>query len=72
MSAVMNKTKKQNETLRHDWTIDEIAALFEMPFNDLLFEAQTTHRRNFDANAVQVSTLLSIKTGKCSATKCAL
>ena len=66
MSAVMNKTKKQNETLRHDWTIDEITALFEMPFNDLLFEAQTTHRRNFDANAVQVSTLLSIKTGKCS------
>ncbi len=66
MSAVMNKTTKQNETLRHDWTIDEITALFEMPFNDLLFEAQTTHRRNFDANAVQVSTLLSIKTGKCS------
>jgi len=66
MSAVMNKTTKQNEILRHDWTIDEIAALFEMPFNDLLFEAQTTHRRNFDANAVQVSTLLSIKTGKCS------
>lgn len=66
MSAVMNKTEKQNQTLRHDWTVDEIAALFDMPFNDLLFEAQTTHRKNFDANAVQVSTLLSIKTGKCS------
>ena len=63
MSAVMDK---QKETLRNDWTVDEIAALFDMPFNDLLFEAQTTHRKNFDANAVQVSTLLSIKTGKCS------
>ena len=62
----MNQSNKQNETLRQDWTVDEIAALFELPFNDLLFEAQTTHRKNFDANAVQVSTLLSIKTGKCS------
>ena len=66
MSAVMDKTNKNNETLRHDWTVDDIAALFDKPFNDLLFEAQTTHRKNFDANAVQVSTLLSIKTGKCS------
>lgn len=66
MGAVMNKTENKNETLRHDWTVDQIAALFDMPFNDLLFEAQTTHRKNFDANAVQVSTLLSIKTGKCS------
>lgn len=63
MSAVMNKTSK--ETLRHDWTVEEISALYDMPFNDLLFEAQTIHRKNFDANAVQVSTLLSIKTGKC-------
>lgn len=62
----MNQSNKKNATLRHDWTVDEIAALFDMPFNDLLFEAQTTHRKNFDANAVQVSTLLSIKTGKCS------
>lgn len=66
MSAVMNKTEKSNESLRHDWSVEEITALFEMPFNDLLFNAQTTHRKNFDANAVQVSTLLSIKTGKCS------
>ena len=65
MSAVMNEKNNNNTKLRHDWTVDEIAALFEMPFNDLLFEAQTTHRKNFDANAVQVSTLLSIKTGKC-------
>ncbi|GHA92540.1 biotin synthase BioB [Modicisalibacter luteus] len=50
---------------RHDWTLDEIQALFELPFNDLLFQAQQVHRMHFDANAVQVSTLLSIKTGAC-------
>ena len=50
---------------RHDWTRGEIAALFAMPFNDLLFTAQQIHRRYFDPNEVQVSTLLSIKTGKC-------
>ena len=66
MSAVMNSKENNNEALRHDWSKEEIMALFEMPFNDLLFEAQKTHRKNFDANAVQVSTLLSIKTGKCS------
>ena len=66
MSAVMNKTDKNDTSLRHDWSVEEITALFEMPFNDLLFNAQTIHRKNFDANAVQVSTLLSIKTGKCS------
>jgi biotin synthase len=63
MSAVMNKIGE--ETIRHDWTVEEISKLYDMPFNDLLFQAQTTHRQNFDANAVQVSTLLSIKTGKC-------
>ncbi|MEO6280007.1 biotin synthase BioB [Roseateles sp.] len=47
------------------WTVNEIAALFELPFNDLLFRAQTVHREHFDANAVQLSTLLSIKTGGC-------
>ena len=50
---------------RHDWTLDEIEALFALPFNDLLFKAQCVHRQHFDANAVQVSTLLSIKTGAC-------
>ena len=50
---------------RHDWTREEIARLFDMPFADLIFAAQTVHRRNFDANQVQVSTLLSIKTGGC-------
>jgi biotin synthase len=51
--------------LRHDWTRTEVRALFELPFNDLLFQAQQVHRQHFDANAVQVSTLLSIKTGAC-------
>jgi len=51
--------------VRTDWTRDEIAALFDLPFNDLLFQAQTVHRQNFDPNAVQLSTLLSIKTGGC-------
>ena len=51
---------------RHDWSLDEIRALFALPFNDLVFRAQTVHRENFDANQVQVSTLLSIKTGACA------
>ncbi|MGC6535672.1 MAG: biotin synthase BioB [Parvibaculales bacterium] len=50
---------------RHDWTRDEVEALFALPFNDLLFQAQTVHRQWFDANEVQKSTLLSIKTGGC-------
>ena len=52
-------------TTRHDWTLAEVRALFEQPFNDLLFQAQTVHRAHFDPNRVQVSTLLSIKTGAC-------
>jgi biotin synthase len=48
------------------WSVDDIVALFEMPFSDLVHRAQTVHRENFDPNAVQVSTLLSIKTGGCS------
>jgi biotin synthase len=52
-------------SIRHDWIVEEVNALFEMPFNDLMFQAQTIHRQNFDPNQVQVSTLLSIKTGAC-------
>jgi biotin synthase len=52
-------------TVRTDWTLDEARALFALPFNDLLFHAQRVHRQNFDPNRVQVSTLLSIKTGAC-------
>ena len=52
--------------LRHDWTVPEARALFEQPFNNLVFQAQSIHRRHFDPNEVQVSSLLSIKTGSCS------
>lgn len=54
-----------NTEARHDWTVKEVQALFNQPFNDLLFQAQTIHRQHFDPNEVQVSTLLSIKTGAC-------
>lgn len=53
------------QQLRHDWRRAEVQALFEMPFNDLLYQAQSVHRRNFQPNQVQLSTLLSIKTGAC-------
>lgn len=52
-------------TLRNDWTRDEIQALYEQPFLDLVFKAQSVHREHFQPNTIQVSTLLSIKTGKC-------
>ncbi len=51
--------------VRHDWTRDEIRALFALPFPDLMFEAQRIHRLHFDPAEVQISTLLSIKTGGC-------
>jgi len=51
--------------LRNDWQINEIKALFELPFNDLLFKAHSIHREAFDPNKVQVSSLLNIKTGAC-------
>ena len=55
----------QVQEIRHDWQRDEVQALFDLPFNDLLFQAQTVHRQHFNPNEVQVSTLLSIKTGSC-------
>lgn len=48
------------------WPVEQVVALFELPFSDLVYRAQTVHRQHFDPNAVQVSTLLSIKTGGCS------
>ena len=53
-------------TLRHDWGLEEIEALLDRPFNDLIFRAQGVHRAHFDPNQVQVSSLLSIKTGACA------
>lgn len=52
--------------LRHDWTTAEVESVFGTPFNDLLYRAQEVHRRHFDPNEVQISTLISIKTGGCS------
>ena len=57
--------KESSNTSRHDWSLQEINDLLQLPFNDLLFQAQTIHRENFDPNQVQISTLLSIKTGAC-------
>ena len=51
--------------IRSDWSLAEARELFRLPFNDLLFHAQRVHRQHFDPNQVQVSTLLSIKTGGC-------
>lgn len=54
-----------DNTPRHDWTRAEVKALFALPFNDLLFQAHSIHRANFDPNELQISTLCSIKTGAC-------
>ena len=51
--------------IRHDWTRTEVRALFQLPFSELIFRAQSLHRTYFDAREVQISTLLSIKTGGC-------
>lgn len=51
--------------LRHDWTREEARAIHDLPFNDLLLRAHLVHRQNFDANRIQKSQLLSIKTGGC-------
>ena len=60
-----NDTQAQDGVIRHDWQRQEILDLFALPFNDLLFRAHTVHRHHFNPNAVQISTLLSIKTGGC-------
>lgn len=53
------------QMIRHDWTAEEVQALFDLPFNDLIFKAQTIHRKFFNPNEVQMCQLLSIKTGGC-------
>ncbi len=62
----MNKLAEPCAHTAHKWKVQEIIALFEMPFADLIHQAQTVHRQHFDPNAVQISMLLSIKTGGCS------
>jgi biotin synthase len=60
-----HKAPDVGAVLRHDWTRAEIRELFALPFPELMYRAQTIHRANFDPAEVQVSTLLSIKTGGC-------
>src|SRR5690348_5706177 len=61
----MNAPISDVHDVRHDWTREEIGTLFALPFADLIYRAQTVHRRHFSANEVQMSMLLSIKTGGC-------
>jgi biotin synthase len=65
VSAAFAPAVSATDGLRHDWSRAEVEALFALPFNDLLFRAAGVHRQHFDPNQVQVSTLLSIKTGAC-------
>ena len=60
----LDKKTKMTE-IKHDWTKEEILDIYNMPLMDLLYKAATVHRENHDPNLVQVSTLLSIKTGGC-------
>jgi biotin synthase len=55
-----------DQIIRHNWTQEQVQALYDLPFADLMYRAQTLHRENFDPNEVQISTLLSIKTGGCA------
>jgi biotin synthase len=62
---MMTDNKSTTNTIRNDWSVAEVEKLFSLPFADLLFQAQLIHRQNHDPNAVQVSCLLSVKTGAC-------
>lgn len=63
----MNKQATEAEVQqKQDWSVAQVEALFELPFNELLYRAQTLHREHFDPTEVQLSTLISIKTGGCS------
>ena len=65
-SEVVSEQKRAPvRIMKNQWSLEKIQALFDLPFNDLLFQSHTVHRENFDPNAVQISTLLSIKTGAC-------
>jgi biotin synthase len=61
----MGNLSVADRRVRHDWTLDEVEALFHLPFADLMFQAQEVHRAHFDPNKVQLSRLLSVKTGSC-------
>src|ERR1044072_661933 len=63
--AAFDAPRLPPHAVRHDWSREEIRALFALPFPELMFRAAETHRANFDPAEVQISTLLSIKTGGC-------
>lgn len=65
-SSIKRNIPASTQKKEERWSVAQIVALFELPFADLMHQAQTVHHANFDPNAVQVSTLLSIKTGGCS------
>src|SRR5262244_1332560 len=64
-AAIEASLAHAHAALRHDWSREEIRTLFVLPFPDLIFRAQSVHRAHFDPTEVQISTLLSIKTGGC-------
>ncbi len=66
MQLAVDRAAPSDRATRHDWTLAEARQLYAEPFNDLLFAAHTVHRRWFDPNQVQMSRLLSIKTGGCA------
>ncbi len=65
LSALSPSQTNAGTPLRHDWTRDEVEALLNLPFSELIYRAQTLHRQFFDPTEIQISTLLSIKTGGC-------
>src|ERR1700731_5021599 len=64
-AEMIRDTSNTLESIRHDWDRSEAEALYELPFADLMFRAQSIHRANFDPNHVETASLLSIKTGGC-------
>lgn len=66
LDPAIRSVSRTGSAVRHDWTSEEALALYELPFMDLLFRAQGVHRVTFDPNKVQMSRLLSIKTGGCA------
>ena len=65
MNAPVLSAKADPAQPRHDWTLEEVEALFELPFTELVFRAAEVHRRWFDPTELQISQLLSVKTGGC-------
>src|SRR5215813_1471705 len=63
--AAIEAIARADGIIRHDWSRPDIRALFELPFPELMFRAQSLHRAHFDPTEVQISTLISIKTGGC-------